>query len=422
VLLHRSRPALLSLALAAAAIAAAAPGTAAALTKAERRAVDIVRVEAATTANATLIEVVFRGMTDRLGRGGLRGGTVEVELAPAKGQKTTIEVRGTKMGAKGRRSGTKGTIVVAREGRAIHLLVEGLAAATSRVAVTTSGPGPPGARASKEGDYDKLVEKARRVAEEGHLDEEIEEVTESILEEEGHLESYEGQSDKTIDRLHNAQKELNTAKSAAKATEAREEIDRQKEKLARLVALRQNSRLLLKLRRRWRDLLERFKKGGNVVQCNDGGDNGDPEDTIADHPADPGCMSQLDNDEKDNRIDAACPPDNGTVAHTIDVYTPASNAILAGRIATVAGVTIAVGSGPGPQGPTPVTTTVCGPETTALFSYGVGPFAPNGEFGPLSPPPGDTGARFVIEFMNPPGGDPGGGSVDIVAALDTRAP
>jgi hypothetical protein len=143
---------------------------------------------------------------------------------------------------------------------------------------------------------------------------------------------------------------------------------------------------------------------------------------LADHPADPGCVDPLDNDEKDIRFDATCPLDNGTVAHTIDVNTPSANTIAGGRLTSGTGETIAAATGLGPDGPRPLSTSICGPETMTVFSYGAGPFAPTELFGVFSPPAGQTGARFVLEITNPPGGAPGGQTFTIYAALDARAP
>lgn len=42
-----------------------------------------------------------------------------------------------------------------------------------------------------------------------------------------------------------------------------------------------------------------FSVAGPLPQCSDGIDNADPEDTLIDYPADPGCSSSTDNDETD---------------------------------------------------------------------------------------------------------------------------
>ncbi len=63
--MRRARIALTSLALAA--VAAAAPASAkGALTKAERRAVDVVSIDGASTGTAALAEIGFRGRIDYL--------------------------------------------------------------------------------------------------------------------------------------------------------------------------------------------------------------------------------------------------------------------------------------------------------------------------------------------------------------------
>jgi len=64
--------------------------------------------------------------------------------------------------------------------------------------------------------------------------------------------------------------------------------------------------------------------GGSLYQCNDGVDNSDPEDTIADYPNDIGCISPTDNDERNRCVDGIDNDNDGTVDNEDSPY-------LAGR-------------------------------------------------------------------------------------------
>lgn len=63
-------------------------------------------------------------------------------------------------------------------------------------------------------------------------------------------------------------------------------------------------------------------------QCSDGVDNTDPEDTLIDYPADPGCTSATDNDETDPVVTTGFPDSSNTgvpAGTTLTAYTGPSN-------------------------------------------------------------------------------------------------
>ena len=123
-------------------VLAVAPSTALALTKAEKKAVDIKSVKGASTATAAFVDIRFKqDLEDLLGTRGLRNATLKVKFVPAAGGKATkITETGPSDDAETLRRGTKGPADVVRAGRTFTVVVSKLPAVAGKVVVTTSRP------------------------------------------------------------------------------------------------------------------------------------------------------------------------------------------------------------------------------------------------------------------------------------------
>lgn len=422
----------ISLTGAAAALALGGPG----LTKTERKAVDIVSVDAATTPSAALVEIGFKGkIEDELGTGGLKKARVTINLETASGPPTVITDRGRSERPREGRNGTQGRFDVIRDGRGMLLLVEALPAHVRRLTVTTSGPGAPArARGESLGGFDEeeeVLDDEPPTCEELKWD--LDEANEVLGSLEDQLEEAERMTDDLLDRLHRAQRDLSRAQSGEEATAARKEIDRLKKKLEENVAQRKRLRDMIKAQRRWiKELKKAIDSCGAqpppaTAQCSDGIDNPDPEDTIVDFPTDPGCLEPADNDEKDNKLSFSCPPDSATAAAFIDVNTPATNSIVGHALSRASdGMVLHTENTSGHTGTVDLGTSVCGAGITVTLEDGACANAPSGPgvggtLPPITPPAGDTTFRFALRASNPAGGAAGGQTVDINGAIDTRA-
>ena len=266
---------------------AVAPSTALALTGAEKKAVNIKSAKGASTANAAFVEIRFKGDTeDLLGTGGLRNTKLVVKFVPASGKATKITETGAGEDAETRRRGTKGPAEVFRAGRTFSVLVRKLPAVAGKVVVTTSGPGK----------LDKLRKKLRPLT------------TEATLELEG---------ERTDAQVRSLRDTRTTADYKAFATQdkiksgdlSRKQRKRQQAKLLRLNEQRTELTTRLDAIDLWVKIVEKALKVAAQRACNDGVDNGDPEDSIADFGSDkdPGCVMPTDDDEANAPMNLTCP-------------------------------------------------------------------------------------------------------------------
>ena len=346
-------------------VLAVGPSPVMALTKPERKAVDIKRVDARSEATATFVEIKFKGeVADELGRAGLKKARVTTELVPASGPTTTITDRKSSEKPKEQRKGTSGPFDVVREGNEASILVEELPGPIVDVTVTSSGPGGD-TRGAKAGEFDQLEANAK------HL-ETVEDIEEELFD-----------VDDVIDEL-----EFQISEGVGKT---------ERERLEQRIALLT----------RWSDHLESIVSGETLRQCNDGVDNGDPEDTIVDHPTDPGCVEPVDNDEKNEDLPVDCPA-AGATAGTIGVInTPQSNAFTSFILRSSTGAEILRAPVDAESaGPTALPGAICGPG--ANVNYEFRQYADGDPFGLPDPPAGDRAFRIVIFVDNPGGsGNPG---------------
>ena len=402
--------------------AAQALGAERPLTRAERKAVDVARIGGASTESAAHVRIRFAGdIQERLGRGALKDARVTIELRPASGRPTVITEGGSSSRSEERRRGTRGEFDVVRDGRTILVLVEDLRAPARRVVVSTSSPG---ASASGEvmppDEFDRLLDGLPTLEEEGDLKEERAEVRDEVNADEDALDNAEREADRTIGRINRAEQELRQAQTGAAAREARRELERQKKKLEELTELRRTLRARVKLLRRWLAVLSQAVRGLTVRQCNDGGDNGDSEDTLADHPADPGCVEPADNDEKDVQLPLACPQPGGTVSPYAILNTPLSNtfdSLVLRMLSSGEEVLLAPISGPS-GGPSPLPGNICGVGVNVTFQYVI--YSDGTPYSLPDPPAGDHAIRVLIEAENPPGsGNPGGQDASLRLATGT---
>lgn len=256
---------------------AATPSTAAALTRAEQKAVDIRAANGASTASAAYAEIAFRGrVAEMLGTKGLRRTRVKVKFVPRSGKATTIVESGRAGAPNTRRRGTRGLTQVARSGRTVAVLVQGLPARARQVVVTTSGPGG----------GDRRRARLRSLRGEQRMERELE------------------RRDRALTRLW-----------AAKTRADYRSFDaRKRSKRKRLNALRQMLAGHIETLDAWIDIVDKALAGPARRECNDGVDGADPEDSVADFGSDkdPGCVMPLDNDEGDAPLTLTCPSPGGS--------------------------------------------------------------------------------------------------------------
>ena len=267
---------------------AVAPTTAFALTKAEKKAVTIKSAKGASTANAAFVEIRFRGdAEDLLGTRGLRDTKLKVKFVPASGGKATkITETGPTDDAVTARRGTKGQTDVLRAGKRFTVLVRKLPSVAGKVVVTTSGPGK----------LDKQRSKLRPLTTEPTLEFEAERTDAQIRSLRDTLTDADYKFYATQDKIKNG--DLN-----------RKQRKRQQAKLVRLGEQRAALTTRLAAIDLWVKSVEQALKAASKRACNDGTDNGDPEDSIADFgfDKDPGCVMPTDDDEANAPMSLTCP-------------------------------------------------------------------------------------------------------------------
>ncbi len=267
---------------------AAMPSTALGLTRAERKAADAKAVEGMAAGKAAFAEIRFAGrIGELLGTKGLRKGSVRVRFERRSSKATTITESGPTRDPQKRRRGSRGFSAVVRDGRTLLVMAKGLRAAPTHVVVTTFGPR-----------HRRLDTLRRRVP---------------FLDLEAELESAVEQTDRGVgaaqDRLTEAELDAAEARTRIKNAKTRKARRRQRAKLRRFEATQERAAARLDLLERWLQTLEAALRGPATRECNDGVDNGDPEDSIADFgfDRDPGCVMKLDNDEADAPMPLTCP-------------------------------------------------------------------------------------------------------------------
>jgi hypothetical protein len=267
---------------------AAVPSTAVALTKPQKKAVDIKSAKGASTANAAFVEIRFRGDTEALlGTRGLRNTKLKVKFVPAGGGKATkVTETGAGEDAKTSRRGTKGPVDVIRAGKTFAVVVRKLPSVAGKVVVTTSGPGK----------LDKLSKKLRPLTTEGALEAEAERRDKQIT--------------SLRDTLTNADYKFYAVQDKIKNGKlSRKQRKRQQAKLLRLGEQRATLTSRLDAIDLWASIVEKALAKASERACNDGVDNGDPEDSIADFGSskDPGCVMPTDDDEANAPMNLTCP-------------------------------------------------------------------------------------------------------------------
>jgi hypothetical protein len=350
-----------------------------ALTKPERKAVDVKKIEGSSGPNATLVEIRFKGdVAEELGTGGLKKARTTVELRPAAGPTTTITDRKSSNKPKEKRTGTKGPFNVVRNEKATTILVEQLPGPIEEVEVVTSGPA--GSRAEIRGvsieTFDKLVSKL------GSLD--------SPADIRGEIEDAEDRIDELKD-------------DGSGDPEDREEIETLEG---------------------WVEYLDSvLAELPPAAQCNDGLDNdndGDYDFAPGELGSDAGCVSADDNDEKDETLPITCPAQGARTSPFAVINTPQSNAFTSFILSTastgqqvlnapVAGTSSA---------PAPLPGDICGPGVDVTYQWVV--FTDGDPFSLPDPPPGDHGFCLFLDVRNPAGsGNTGGQDASLIFAVGT---
>ena len=283
---------------------AAAPSSALALTKPERKAVTIKKVDGASTASAAYVEITFRGpIEELLGTRGLRNARLKVKFVPKDGKATTITESGPTDEPEKLRRGTKGFSKVQRAGRRVAVVVRGLPSVAGKVVVTTLGRRK----------LDRKRAKLRQLETEEQVELELDRI------------------DATSGRLAVALSDANYKAYAtqeriaqAKADGERKKRRKQQAKLAALNLQRAALSDRVDTFELWTKIVEKALRAVAKRACNDGVDN--DEDTLTDFgfDKDPGCVMPLDNDEADVPLNITCPDpgDTATVTAALTFVRP----------------------------------------------------------------------------------------------------
>jgi hypothetical protein len=164
-----------------------------------------------------------------------------------------------------------------------------------------------------------------------------------------------------------------------------------------------------------------------LPDCDNGVDDADPEDTLADFPADPGCLDVDDTSEKDALEPAIpCPNPGEFITVWIDVRAPDSDVVVAHRLVNGSGAIVSNEATAGHAATVPIDVG-CGGGVVATLEDGAGPAAPNpgtDGHGQAIPAPddsaGETTFRFLIRLSNPTATPPTAATVALRGMTDTR--
>ena len=401
---------------------ASAPGAALALTGAERKATNITAIDGASTTKAALVEIEMRGkIEERLGRGGLRNASLKVRLVPASGRATVIRETGPTNEQETKRRGTRGPSEIVRQGDTVLVLVRKLPSAAERVQVKIS-------RGAKK--LDKMKSPLRTPETEQELEQELElQVDAAIVRADRALEKVEDKVQRAKDRIAQAKADLKDAGNRKQRRAARTTLRKQKAKRANLKKKLPGLEARVELLGSWLKLVEDALRPLAMRECNDGVDNGDPEDSLVDfgvEGGDLGCLMRVDNDEDNSSMSLPCPPSGASRSTRATITTPQSNLIERFMVAQLGGplgyqwiidAPVAGSSG----GPYPVNTqraTLCGHGVNETYSWRV--YTDGTPFGLPDAPAGEYALTVTVAAQNPAGsGTSGGGSLSLVLAAGT---
>ncbi len=224
---------------------------------------------------------------------------------PASGAATVITERGPSDEPEKRRRGTRGVSEVVRDGRTMLVLVKGLPAPTENVVVTTLGRGK----------KDRLRAQAPALQTEAELEFGVELTDAAISDVRDRLELADYAAYGTIERIAAFKEALRKARKPAQARKLRARLAKQRAKLERLNDTRLGLATRNELLGGWLKILEAALRDVSARECDDGIDNGDPEDGIADfgEGLDPGCVMRSDDDEADAPMPFTCPTSGASV-------------------------------------------------------------------------------------------------------------
>lgn len=366
-----------------AAVAACAPGSALALAKPERKALTVKVMDGASTATSAFVEVTFKGhFAELFGSGKLRKGSVKVRFVPASGKPTTIIETGPAGDPERVRRGTKGFSDSVRSGRTFSVLVRGIKATAGKVVVKTR-------RGRKK--VDKQKAPLSTPVTEGELELELDDANAMFGE------SIDNKVDAVYARTARQEKiatlkeDLKKAKTRDEKRKLRKRLARQKAKAADLRRIAKSEGAKVELLEDWIKILEKALKGPAARACNDKVNN--DGDSFTDFSGfEPGCVMQLDNDEKDVAMALRCPTPGNTTSVTGTITTPTTNKFDSFYVSFPPpaegepreGLIDAPvsGSSGGPYEVVWPKTLPCGPEIDMSYGYGVfSAGAPQGEYG-----------------------------------------
>jgi hypothetical protein len=283
---------------------AAAPSAAPALTGAERKAANAKAVEGASTAKAAYVEIRFAGDIEAtLGRGGLRNANVKIKLMPTSGRATVITESGPSDEPEKRRRGTKGVSEIVRSARTMYVLVKGLPTPARKAIVTVS----------RRGDRDRVRAKLPGLITEPELEFSLQVIDSAISDTAEDLSLAEYKAFATAERIQVLKKKLARATKPARVRKLRTALRRQKNKLAKLNERRRQLGTRVEFLGNWLKVVEGALDDAAVRECEDGADNTDGEDSLADFPADFGCVMRTDAEEANATMPFTCPTPGKTV-------------------------------------------------------------------------------------------------------------
>ncbi len=269
---------------------AAAPSSALALTKAERKAVTIKKVDGASTASAAYVEIAFRGpIEELLGTRGLRAARLKVKFVPRRRQGHDHHGK--------RADGRAGEAPARHEG-----LLQGPAGRAQdggRGARAAGGSGK--GRGHHLGPAKARQDSARSCASSRRKSKWSSSSTAPMRRAGGWRWRCPTPTTRPTRRWSASLRPRPTA-SARSGGSSRPSWRTLNEQRAALSDRVETFEL-------WTKIVEKALRAVAKRECNDGMDNDDPEDTLGDFgfDKDPGCVMPLDNDEADVPLNITCP-------------------------------------------------------------------------------------------------------------------
>jgi hypothetical protein len=183
----------------------------------------------------------------------------------------------------------------------MFLLVKGLPTPARKVVVTVSRP------------RDRVRSKLPGLITEAELEFSLEVIDSTISEAAEDLSLADYKAFATAERVQALKKKLKRATKPARVRKLRAALERQKNKLEKLNERRRQLGTRVEVLGKWLKIVEGALDDVAVRECEDGADNTDGEDSLADFPADFGCVMRTDAEEANATMPFTCPTPGKTV-------------------------------------------------------------------------------------------------------------